>query len=215
MQLGSSQAFGRDSGATRAKRCSAVERAAAAVAARRARAAPGGRCRARLAAGELGGGGEPDNLCLLLHSPIRGPFNSFLFVFLPPVAAVSHLTVCQGKEGKGREEKLRVFQEDITFFPKRVIRITAKANQTQRSGLLRTLLKTNAAVGEGIKSELISDVFQKTQCQHIDFFTPLRCFLHLFEIGLIQITNAQKFRELDVNCNKRSRRELNLAQIRN
>lgn len=56
-----------------------------------------------LAAGELGAGGEPDNLCLLLHSPIRGPFNSFLFVFLPPVAAFSHLTACQGKERRGRE----------------------------------------------------------------------------------------------------------------
>lgn len=61
----------------------------------------------------------------------------------------------------------------------------------------------NAAIREGITSELLS---QKTRCQHIQFFTPLRQFLLiLFEIDLRQSSKAEKSGEIDVNCEEKRR----------
>lgn len=57
---------------------------------------PEGRCCACAGCNRVQGGEKLNNLC-----PIRGPFSSLLFIFLPPVAAFSHLlTVCL-REGKG------------------------------------------------------------------------------------------------------------------
>lgn len=50
----------------------------------------------------------------------------------------------------------------------------------------------------------------------MEFCTPLRhvSFI-LFEIGLRLSSNTQKFGELDVNCEERSRHEVNLEQTSN
>lgn len=86
--------------------------------------------------------------------PYPNPFNSFLFVFLPPVAAFSHLTACL-REGKCKRKK-ECFPGTRSILPKVGYTNCGSADQTLRSGLLQMMRTTSAAVREGIKAELFS-----------------------------------------------------------
>lgn len=72
---------------------------------------------------------------------------------------------------------------------------------------------TSAAVREGIKSELISEALLRKDGVSKHFFTPLRHISFILSgIDWRQSSNAQRFGELGVNCQERSRHEVNLEQ---